>query len=178
MNLARNLVLLSSFLALASCASRREPTMSAEFAAHRPASISVLPPIQRSYDEGAPAIVQRLVEEELGERGYRVGSGSDATLHVAIEASKRQAELSQGRSNRSMWLTARLYDRTTGTLIWSGSGVCEEENEDEDEGNWLAAIVDDLVQRGAEALFRSQEDVAAEAVSDLLDNLPRGREDG
>jgi hypothetical protein len=160
---------------LAACASSRESkNITPAFAEHTPRSIRVFPVSNRTAHEDASGVVERLLTDELEDRGYEVVKDADARLHVVIEQWSSTVEPWRGRSKREVTLEARLYDEDTETMLWSDRrSASDEEDDDEDEGGWLDGLIDYVFDATTEVAFDGWGSVGDEAVVELLESLPR-----
>ncbi|MEM7310310.1 MAG: GNA1162 family protein [Planctomycetota bacterium] len=138
------------------------------FALQRPSSIHVLEPSEGPLDSAA---LRGLLEQELRRKGYEVTWPADATLSTRVEAWGEQASWSNGSGAR-VALSAALLSSADGAELWRGDGRAWEQCDDDDDGGLVDGLFEAVVDGLAEPLTQRRQEVAEEAVWQLLDSLP------
>lgn len=168
----RWLALMFAFASVA-CSSTKPPEQgSVEFEAHRPTFVRALGAANRTGSTEANGVVDEQVDEVLDERGYRSGDRTrSATLHVVIET--------WGRFEREphVRVSGRLFDDTSGTLIWSGAAEegGQSSFDDAEDSSWLESVLASCLDAAADALIDSQTSAGRTAVESMLRTLPKAQ---
>jgi hypothetical protein len=172
------LVLVAAAGALcAACASAPLQGVTEAFAANPPRSIIVLAPTCGD-DAGAARRVEGLLRDGLKHKGYRLTHPADATLSTRIELWDRQLSGSTGTAPERVSLSAELVSGG-GIVLWRGEAyrrIEDEEKREKGRGGalgWIDSAYDYLFETISDPLIGDHEEVAEEAVADLLATLPR-----
>ncbi len=168
----RWLALVLAFASVA-CSSTKPPEQgSVEFEAHRPTFVRALSAANRTGSTEANGVVDEQVDEVLVERGYQSGDRTrSATLHVVIET--------WGRFEREphVRVSGRLFDDTSGTLIWSGAAEegGQSSFDDDEDSSWLESVLASCLDAAADAFIDSQARAGRTAVESMLRTLPKAQ---
>ena len=202
---AKTLLLLGALAVLSGCAvTQPTPYDYTAFRESKPASIVILPPVNKSPDIKASYSVLSQLSQPLGEAGYYVlpvalvnetfkqnGLTSPEDIQQAppakvreifgadaalyVEVSRYGTSYQVIRSETAVAASAKLVDLRTGALLWEGSAAASTaEQQQNNQGGLVGMLVSAVINQIADSLTDRGHQMAGIAGYRLLTVRPNG----